>query len=76
MDLADIARVEEPINFSVLAPADSVLIGELILTSLPDHIPDQARLEALDEAASRFTGLQAPVSESLKLYLLGTTGAK
>jgi hypothetical protein len=76
VDLADIARVEEPINFSVLAPADSVLIGELILTSLPDHIPDQARLEALDEAASRFTGLQAPVSESLKLYLLGTTGAK
>jgi hypothetical protein len=76
VDLADIARVEEPINFSVLAPADSVLIGELILMSLPDHIPDQARLVALNEAASRFTGLQAPVSESLKLFLLGTTGAK
>ena len=71
LDLTDIARATEFITFNVLAPADSVLIGELILGSLYDHVPDQARLEALGATASHFMGLEAPVYETLNLFLLG-----
>jgi SAM-dependent methyltransferase len=61
----------EAIRFSVLAPANLVLIGELILISLYEHISDRARLEILNEVAARYRDLRTPVNEKLQLYIMG-----
>ena len=60
----------EAIGFSVLAPANLVLIGELILISLYEHISDRARLEILNEVAARYRDLRTPVNEKLQLYIM------
>jgi hypothetical protein len=69
-DLSILALRRELIRFSVLAPASSVLIGELILSSLYEHITDRARLEVLDETAARFKHLHMSVNEELELYIM------
>jgi SAM-dependent methyltransferase len=69
-DLRALAARRELIRFSVLAPASSILIGELILRSLGEHISDRARLEVLNETAARFKTLRAPVNEELELYIM------
>lgn len=70
-DLATLATRREVIRFNVLAPAHAVLVGELILASLAEHISDRHRLEVLEEAAARFIDLQLPVSEELELCMMG-----
>lgn len=70
LDLSGVAARHEVIHFGVLAPADSVLLGELILSSLYEHISDRARLEVLNETAAQFKGLQMSVNEKLDLYIL------
>ncbi len=69
--LSALTSRRERIRFNVLASAVAVLIGELILSSLSEHISERARLEALNETASRFTDLSASVNEELDLYLMG-----
>lgn len=70
-DLRALASRCELIRFSVLAPASSILIGELILRSLGEHISDRARLEVLNETAIGFKELRMPVNEELELYMMG-----
>jgi hypothetical protein len=69
-NLAPLAARREGIRFSVLAPAKSVVIGELILSSLYEHISDRTRLEVLNETASQFKELHVPPSEELELFIL------
>lgn len=69
-DLAALSARREPIRFSVLAPAGAVLIGELILSSLGEHISDHDRLEVLNETAARFHDVQTPVTEELEVYVM------
>lgn len=57
-------------RFSVLATAKYVLVGELILASLGEHISDRARLQALNDTAVRFTDLKMSVSEELELSFI------
>jgi hypothetical protein len=45
-------------------------MGELILSSLSEHIPDRARLEVLNETAVRSRELRVPVNEELELYIM------
>jgi hypothetical protein len=71
LDFAPLATRSESIRFSVLAAADSVVVGELILSSLGEHISDRARLEVLDETAAKFKGLRMPVNEELELHIMG-----
>lgn len=76
LDIDSMARLCERIHFSVLAPADDVLIGQLILRSLGEHISDRSRLEVLNETAGRYRGLQVPVNEELELYFIGAEPCK
>lgn len=69
LDLGGLAVRREIIRFSVLAPASSVLIGELILSSLSEHISDRVRLEVLNQTATVFKELRMPVNEELELDL-------
>jgi len=68
--LVELAQRREVIHFSVLAPANLILLGELILRSLGEHISDRARLEALNATAAGFKELQIPVNEELMLYIV------
>lgn len=61
----------ENIGFNVLAPARAVMIGELLLESLYDHIPDGVRLSALEHAAEQFESRGLSVQEQLTLYFHG-----
>ncbi len=70
VDLQAMAARRERIAFSVLAPASAVLLGELILASLNEHISDVDRLEAMEEAARRFPDLEVPVHEELELSIV------
>ena len=70
LDLKALAARCELIRFSVLAPASSILIGELILRSLGEHISDRARLGVLNETAVHFKELRMPVNEELQLYMM------
>jgi len=70
IDLSAVATRCELSHFRVLASANSVLIGELILSSLNEHIPDRARLEVLNETAAQSKELRMPVNEELELYFL------
>lgn len=69
-DMSVLSARREPIRFSVLAPASAVLLGQLILVLLNEHVSDRDRLAILDETASRFTHLRVPVSEELELYTI------
>ncbi len=69
-DLTPLATRRELSRFSVLASANSVLIGELILSSLNEHIPDRARLEVLNQTAAQFKELRMPVNEELEFYMM------
>jgi hypothetical protein len=60
-------------RFRVLASAQSVLIGELILISLNEHISDLARLEVLEQTAAQFKNLRVPVNEEVELYIIDPT---
>ena len=70
LDLKGIGRRRELSRFNILASAKSVLLGELILASLGEHISDRARLEILDATAARYDDLNMPVSEELELIII------
>ena len=69
-DLRNLAVRRELSRFNVLASAKSVLLGELILASLGEHISDRTRLEILNETAAQFNGLSMPVNEELELLII------
>lgn len=69
-DLSLLDHHRELIRFNVLAPASAVLMGELILASLHEHISDTARLEILNGTASEFLDIDQPVYEELELYVV------
>jgi SAM-dependent methyltransferase len=70
IDFSAVATRCELSRFRVLASANSVLLGELILSSLGEHISDRARLEVLNETAAQFKELRMPVNEELELYIM------
>jgi SAM-dependent methyltransferase len=69
-DLRNLAVRRELSRFNVLASAKSVLLGELILASLGEHISDRTRMEILNETAAQFNGLSMPVNEELELLII------
>lgn len=73
VELDGVALRRELIRFSVLAPANAVLMGELILSSLYEHISDRSRLEVLAAVAAGFRELRAPVHEELVLGIVEAT---
>ena len=64
----------EFINFVVPSSARVALLGELLLESLYDHIPDNVRLTALEQAASQLENENTVVNERLKLFFHGNSG--
>lgn len=70
LDLSTLAIRTEISRFNVLATANSVLLGELILASLGEHISDRARLQVLNDTATRFKELSMPVNEELELFFI------
>ena len=70
-EMDSISERRELIRFNVLAPASAVLIGELIVGSLYEHISDKARLDVLNETASHYQDFDEPVYEELELYIIG-----
>ncbi|HCH35845.1 MAG: hypothetical protein CL885_00725 [Dehalococcoidia bacterium] len=61
----------ESISFVVPSSTRVALIGELLLESLYDHIPDNVRLAALEHTASQLENEDAIVTERLKLFFHG-----
>jgi hypothetical protein len=76
LDLSAMASRTEISRFSVLATAKSVLLGELILASLGEHISDRARLQVLNDTAGGFRDLHMPVNEELQLFLIDSVRAQ
>jgi hypothetical protein len=70
LDLSTLAIRTEISRFNVLATANSVLLGELILASLGEHISDRARLQVLNDTGAQFKELSMPVNEELELFLI------
>jgi hypothetical protein len=70
LDLSSLAIRSEISRFNVLATANSVLLGELILASLGEHIPDRTRLQVLNDTAARFKDLSMSVNEELELFVI------
>ena len=70
VDLSHLTDHCEKIRFNVLATAHAVLVGELILSSVYEHITDRARLDVLNDVATQFRDVQIPMSEELQFCVV------
>jgi hypothetical protein len=70
VDLSHLTDHCEKIRFNVLATAHAILVGELILSSVYEHITDRARLDVLNDVVIKFRDVQIPMSEELQFCVV------
>ena len=70
VDFAPLATNMELIRFSVPAPARSMLVGELLIYSMHEHLNDRVRLHVLAETLDALTVTDVSVQEILQLFMI------
>lgn len=71
IEFADLASNSECVRFGVPAPAKTMLVGELLLYSMYEHISDRIRLEVLAETLSLIGTSEIAVREVVQLFMIG-----
>lgn len=70
IDFTNVASKTEYIRFSVPASAKNVLVGELLLYSMHEHLSDRVRLEVLAETLDGIGTTEVAVREVLELFMV------
>jgi hypothetical protein len=70
LDIQPLVTNSEYIRFSVPASAKSMLVGELLLYSMHEHLSDRVRLEVLAETLDTLSVADVSVREILQLFMI------